>query len=360
MTIYVSIWGIRCNAGKHFHLPECDGLHVLSTNSAWVKPLSSSISQAQGISFEAAYGKMLGTTALCAITPCLISLVPGKIIKRVFPPVVPGATLILIGASLITGAMKNWGGGSACANGGLCNGNGNVHLPFANAEYMGLGFFVFVCIVTLETFGSPFMRNGALLLSLLCGYLLAAVVPSISTGQSFVSFESIKQAPVATFLWTTTYNLGLYIPGILPMITVFITTSIECIGDTSATLEISQMPAQGSDFIDRTKGALMNDGLSSIFSSLAGSLPPTTYAKNNGVLALSNVTSRQAGWACAFWTLVMGVFAKFGGWVLSIPNCVLGGAFAFLFATVIASGIKVSIPASLLSLHTDDFRPATI
>lgn len=82
-------------------------------------------------------------------------------------------------------------------------------------------------------------------------------------------------------------------------------------------------------------------GLSSIFAGLAGSLPPTTYAKNNGVLALSNVASRQAGFACAGLTLFLGIFAKFGGWVLSIPNCILGGAFVYLFAAVITSGIKV-------------------
>ena len=76
------------------------------------------------------------------------------------------------------------------------------------------------------------MRNGCVVLSLFLGYLLAAVVPSISTGESFVSFQSIQDAPWVTFLWTTTFNLGIFVPAILPMITVFITTSIECIGDT--------------------------------------------------------------------------------------------------------------------------------
>ena len=203
---------------------------------------------------------MLGTTTLCALTPCLISFMPAKIIQRVFPPVVTGATLIVIGTSVLSSGMKNWCGGAGCVNGGLCSGNGNVHLPFANAEYMGLGFFVFVCIIFFETFGSPFMRNGCVVLSLLLGYMMAAVVPSISTGESFVSLRSMQDAPWVTFLWTTTYNLGIFVPAILPMITVFITTSIECIGDTSATLELSQMPDVGPDAVDRTKGALMNDG----------------------------------------------------------------------------------------------------
>jgi NCS2 family nucleobase:cation symporter-2 len=52
-------------------------------------------------------------------------------------------------------------------------------------------------------------------------------------------------------------------------------------------------------------------------------MPLTTFAQNNGVIALTNVGSRQAGWACALWLLLLGIFAKFGGWVQSIPNCIL-------------------------------------
>jgi xanthine/uracil permease len=62
---------------------------------------------------------------------------------------------------------------------------------------------------------------------------------------------------------------------------------------------------------------------------------------HSGVIALTNVAARQAGWACAFWLLLLGIFGKFGGWVRSIPNCVLGGMTTFLFANVIGSGIKV-------------------
>lgn len=82
-------------------------------------------------------------------------------------------------------------------------------------------------------------------------------------------------------------------------------------------------------------------GLSGIFSALGTSLPLTTFAQNNGVIALTAVASRWAGWAAAAWLFLLGVFAKFGAWVLSIPPCVLGGMTTFLFANVIASGIKV-------------------
>lgn len=63
-------------------------------------------------------------------------------------------------------------------------------------------------IIIIEVFGSPFMRNASVVLALLFGYLIAAVVPSLSTGASFVSTATIQAAPVVTFLWTTTFPLG--------------------------------------------------------------------------------------------------------------------------------------------------------
>lgn len=47
--------------------------------------------------------------------------------------------------------------------------------------------------------------------------------------------------------------------------------------------------------------------------------------QNNGVIALTNVSSRQAGYGAAGWLLLWGILGKFGGLILTIPHCVLGG-----------------------------------
>ena len=154
---------------------------------------------------------MLGTTAICSITPIILSFVPFRILKRIFPPVVTSVTIMLIGIHLTSVGMKNWGGGANCyppVDGKLCSGNGKVMLPFGNGEYIGMGFFVFASIIALEIFGSPFKRNGSVFLSLILGYIFAAIVPSLQTGQSFIDTSSINKAPIATFLWTTTFPLG--------------------------------------------------------------------------------------------------------------------------------------------------------
>lgn len=51
-------------------------------------------------------------------------------------------------------------------------------------------------------------------------------------------------------------------------------------------------------------------GINSFFAALAGSLPNTTFAQNNGVLALTRCASRTAGYSCGIWLFLFGVLAK--------------------------------------------------
>ena len=51
-------------------------------------------------------------------------------------------------------------------------------------------------------------------------------------------------------------------------------------------------------------------GINSFFAGLAGSLPNTTFAQNNGVLALTRCASRSAGYSCGIWLFLFGVLAK--------------------------------------------------
>lgn len=67
----------------------------------------------------------------------------------------------------------------------------------------------------------------------------------------------------------------------------------------------------------------------------------STFAQNNGVIALTRCANRKAGYACCFWLLIMGIFAKFAAALVAIPNSVLGGMTTFLFAAVAASGLRI-------------------
>ena len=67
----------------------------------------------------------------------------------------------------------------------------------------------------------------------------------------------------------------------------------------------------------------------------------STFAQNNGVIALTRCANRKAGYACCFWLLVMGIFSKFAAALVAIPASVLGGMTTFLFGAVAVSGVRI-------------------
>lgn len=58
------------------------------------------------------YGAILGTAAVCAFLEIGLSFLPPKVMQKIFPPIVTGTTVFLIGVSLITAGFQGWGGGA--------------------------------------------------------------------------------------------------------------------------------------------------------------------------------------------------------------------------------------------------------
>lgn len=208
-----------------------------------------------------AYGKILGTTALMAIIEVFMSFVPARMLRKIIPHFVAGITVTLIGVGLIGTGIKYWGGGAFCAdNSGrgelgpvLCGNNGDVNLEFASAQYWGLGLLVMITLVVVEIFGSPFLRNCNVIIGLAVGYIVAAAT-SVD-GNRYVTSEKFDQAKVATFLWVDTFPLGFYWPAIIPLGIAYVVTTVESIGDISATMEASQMDIEH----ERIQGGLLAD-----------------------------------------------------------------------------------------------------
>jgi uracil-xanthine permease len=221
----------------------------------------------------------------------------------------------------------------------LCSGNGEVQLLFGSAAYVGLGALVFAMLVFIELFGSPFLRNIEVVIALLFGYFVAWLARD--HGMKFVTNDKIDSAKSITFWWVKWFGIGFYAPALLPFIVSFIVVAVEGIGDITATEEASMLATTGTMHARRIQGGILADGCNSFFGAIAMTLPSTTFAQNNGVIALTRCASRWAGIACGIWLIIFGVLAKVGGWVTTIPDCVLGGMTTFLFANVCVSGFKV-------------------
>lgn len=143
----------------------------------------------------------------------------------------------------------------------------------------------------------------------------------------------------------------------LPLLAVYIVLAMEAIGDITATCDVSRLQVDGELFDSRIQGGVLADGLNGIIAGLCTITPMSTFAQNNGVIALTRCANRKAGYACCFWLFIMvsetlmlptnavlisqGLFAKFAAALVAIPSAVLGGMTTFLFSAVAVSGIRI-------------------
>ncbi|KAI1609306.1 putative purine permease [Exophiala viscosa] len=286
-----------------------------------------------------AWGAILGTMLCTVLVQLLMSMVPPRLLNKIFPKIVTGALLLLVGVYLIGNGMQNLGGSSNC-NGGtgyyaLCpNIDAPKPLPWAHPKLIGLGFSVFLSIIIVEQFGSPLMKSAAVLIGL-------AVGCTISGATGYWSRENIDAAPVVTFLWVHTFKLSVDGALVLPLLIMFICEAVSCMPDILATAEISGVEVEGTQFNSRIQGGILCDGLGSLISALGTGLPMVSQAGNNGTIVLTGCASRRAGWAASVFLVLMGFFAKFGAVFSAMPPSVLGGMQCFLYSTIAVAGIRV-------------------
>ncbi|KAK4984040.1 hypothetical protein LTR50_006840 [Elasticomyces elasticus] len=288
------------------------------------------------------YGAIIGTACICALLEIGMSFMSPKILRKLFPPLVTGPTVTLIGVHLIASGFQGWAGGSgSCSSrpeSGIFRLCPTIHaphaLPWGSAEFIGLGFSVFVTIILCERFGSPIMKSTAVVLGLLVGCIIAG-----ATG--YFDRSGIDAAPAASFIWVHTFKLSVYGPIVLPLLAVYIVLAMEAIGDITATCDVSRLQVDGALFDSRIQGGVLADGLNGVIAGLCTITPMSTFAQNNGVIALTRCANRKAGYACCMWLVIMGVFSKFAAALVAIPSAVLGGMTTFLFSAVATSGIRI-------------------
>lgn len=286
-----------------------------------------------------AWGAVLGTMLCCVWIQIAMAFVPPKMLNKIFPKLITGSLLTLIGVYLVGNGMQNWGGSSNCHGGegfyALCpDSSAPKPLAWGHPKLIGLGFSVFATIILVEAVGAPLMRSAAVIIGL-------AVGCAISGALGYWSTDQLDNAPSGTFLWVHTFELSVDGTLVLPLIIMFACQAVSCIPDILATAELSGVDIEGAEFSSRIQGGILCDGLGSFFSALATGPPLVSQAGNNGVIVLTGCASRRAGWAASGFLILMGVVAKFGAVFASMPPSVLGGMQVFLYATIAVAGIRV-------------------
>lgn len=242
--------------------------------------------------------------------------------RRLFPPIVTGSVVLLIGMSLIRVGFTDMAGGYGAVD-------------FGHARHLVLGGFVLVTIILLNRFGKGFIATISIALGLIAGYILAALLGR-------VDFTALGDAGWYHVPQPLRYGLDFDIVYLLPWLIGYFVTTIESMGDLTATSQVSRQPVKGPLFIQRLQGGVLADGLGSFIAGLFNAMPNTTFSQNNGVIGLTGVASRRIGYAVAVLLILLGLFPKLAALISVMPKPVLGGATVVMFAMVAVAGLRIA------------------
>ncbi|RIO57877.1 uracil permease, partial [Mammaliicoccus sciuri] len=87
--------------------------------------------------------------------------------------------------------------------------------------------------------------------------------------------------------------------------------------------------------------------VSTMFASIIGGPPSTTYGENIGVLAITKIYSVYVIGGAATIAIILGFVGKFTALVSSIPTPVMGGVSILLFGIIAASGLRMLVESEV-------------
>ncbi len=248
------------------------------------------------------------------------------LLKKIITPLVSGIVVTLIGMSLIKVGLTDVGGGAWLL--------ANKPELFANPQNLILAGIVLITVIVFNRSKNKWLRMGAIVFGLIVGYVVAAFL-----GQ--VNFAKISTLSILALPIPFKFGLAVSWPHVIPMALLYLVTTVESMGDLTATSMISGEPVEGEVYLKRISGGILGDGLNSALAAIFNSFPNTTFSQNNGVIQMTGVASRYVGYWISGLLVLFGIFPIVGGLFSIIPNAVLGGATIIMFGTVAASGIRI-------------------
>ncbi|WP_296268386.1 nucleobase:cation symporter-2 family protein [Pseudomonas sp. UBA6562] len=251
-------------------------------------------------------------------------------VKRLITPLVTGIVVLMIGLTLIKVGLISMGGGfSAMADG-----------TFANRENLLLSGAVLAIIVLLNRIPVVWMRSCAIVIALMAGYALAGYLGRLD-------FTGMHEAALFQVPTPLHFGLGFSWALFIPMLVIYLVTSLEAIGDVTATSKVSQQPVEGPLWMQRIKGGVLVNGANSLLAGMFNTFPSSIFAQNNGVIQLTGIASRHIGIWIAAMLVLLGLFPSVAGVIQAVPEPVLGGAAMVMFGAVAASGINILASTTL-------------
>ena len=227
-----------------------------------------------------------------------------RLIKRLFPPVVIGPVIMLIGLSLA-----------------------GTGVDMATEDWL-LAIIALVTAVVVSMFAKGLLKLIPIFAGIVVGYLAALLLGRVDlTAISEAAWFSLPQFVKPEFSWGA----------ILFMVPVAIAPVIEHVGDVYAVSQVANKDFVKDPGLHRT---MFGDGIACIVAGLIGGPPVTTYSEVTGAMVLTKVTDPAVIRIAAISGILFSLVGKISALLRSIPGAVLGGIMLLLFGMIAATGIN--------------------
>lgn len=250
---------------------------------------------------------IIGVGLVYGIMSLLIRLRGVGFIARLFPPVVVGPVIILIGLSLA-----------------------GTGVDMAKSNWL-LAIIALLTTVVISLFGKGILRLIPIFSGIIIGYIAS------------IFFGEVDFQPVLDAEW---FALPAFVrpevcwEAIIFMIPVAIAPVIEHIGDVYAINEVT-----GKDFVQDPglHRTMLGDGLACIASSIFGGPPVTTYSEVTGAISLTKIADPSVIRIAALFGILFSVLGKVSALLKTIPEAVIGGIMLLLFGTIASVGVNTLV-----------------
>lgn len=258
---------------------------------------------------------IVGAAILGSIVEIILSFFI-KPLMKLFPPLVTGTVVCLIGLTLIPVSMDWAAGGSGASDyGSLMN--------------VGISIAVLIITLLLNRYGKGMVSSASVLIGMIIGYIICIPL-------GMVDFNAVKEASWISIPKIFEYGVKFDFKAVIAFLPAYFVTTIETVGCLKAVGESSNI-----DMKEEQVGAgVLADGVGSIIGGIVGSFPNTSFSQNVGVISLTKVASKHVAVMAGIILVALGFLPKIAALITQIPQPVLGGVGIVMFGTVAAAGIK--------------------
>ncbi|HPJ00604.1 MAG TPA: nucleobase:cation symporter-2 family protein [Enterococcus sp.] len=270
------------------------------------------------IGSQAGIGALFGSIIVAGLFLVLTAGIFSKI-RVLFPTIVTGTVITVIGLTLIPVAIGKMGGGDVSMS------------NFGEPSYLIQAFVTIALIIGVQAFGRGFIRSIAVLIGLAGGTLLAYFMGDVNF--SAISQAPIFQVPHPFYFGMPTFDLV----SIVLMIIIVIVCMVESTGVYFALGDITEQEVTGADL----KRGYRTEGLAILLGGIFNTFPHTGFSQNVGLVQLSGIKTKLPIYFAAIFLIILGLFPKIGALAQVIPEPVLGGGMLVMFGMVAVAGMRM-------------------